>query len=57
MIGTSWTQCTERRKLDNKVAGPFEVVRTDGHTYTVLVDWLQETVSSHLVTWAPPLTV
>jgi len=39
------------------VAGPFEVVRTDGHTYTVLVDWLQETVSSDLVTWAPPLTV
>jgi len=47
---------TDRRKLDQKVVGPFEIVRTDGHTYTVLVDGLPDTVSSEHVTWAPPLT-
>jgi len=47
---------TDRRKLDHKLVGPFEVVRTDGHTYTLLVDGLPDTVSSDLVTWAPPPT-
>jgi len=47
---------TNRRKLDHKAVGPFEIVRTDGHTYTVLVDALPATVSSDHVTWAPPPT-
>jgi len=47
---------TDRRKLDHKVVGPFEIVRTDGHTYTDLVDGLADTVSSDHVTWAPPPT-
>ena len=47
---------TERRKLDHKVVGPFEVVRTDGNTYTVLVNALPDTMSSNNVTWAPPPT-
>jgi len=46
----------DRRKLDHKVVCPFEIVRTDGHTYTVLVDGLPDTVSSAHVTWAPPPT-
>ncbi|GAB0488792.1 hypothetical protein MMPV_000001, partial [Pyropia vietnamensis] len=40
-------------KLDYQVEGPFEVLRTDGHTYTILVDGLPDTVSSDHVTWAP----
>jgi len=47
---------TERRKLDHKVVGPFEIVRTDGHTYTVLVDGLPDTVSSNHVTREPTPT-
>jgi len=49
-------QDTDRRKLEHNVVGPFEIVRTDGHTYTVLVDGLPDTVSSDHVTWAPPPT-
>jgi len=47
---------TERRKLDHKVVGPFEIVSTDGHTYTVFVDGLPDTVSSDHATWALPPT-
>jgi len=47
---------TERRKLDDKVVGPFEIVRTDGHTCTVFADGLLDTVRSDHVTWAPPST-
>jgi len=49
-------QDVDRRKLDHKVVGPFVIVRTDGHTYTVPVDGLLDTVSSAHVTWAPPPT-
>ena len=38
------------------MVGPFEIVRTDGHTYIVLVAGLPDTVSSDHVTWAPPPT-
>ena len=47
---------TERRMLDHKVVGRFEIVCTDGHTYTVFVDGLQDTASSDHMTWAPPPT-
>ena len=47
---------TDRRKSDQWVVGPFQIVRTDGHTYTVLVDGLPDTVSSDHVTWALPPT-
>jgi len=47
---------TNRRKLDHNVVGPFEIVRMDGHTCTVLVDGLPDTLSSDHVTWAPPPT-
>jgi len=49
-------QETDRRKLDDKVVGPFEIVLTDGHTYTVRMDGLPDTVRSDHVTWAPPPT-
>jgi len=45
---------TDRRKLDHKVVGPFEIVPTDGHTYTVLVDGLPDTVRSDHVPWPSP---
>ena len=36
--------------------GPFEIFRSDGQTFTVLVDGLSDTVSSDHVTWTPPPT-
>jgi len=49
-------QITERRKFDHKVVGQFEIVRSDEHTYTVLVDGLPDMVSSDHATRAPSPT-